>query len=129
MFFSSCNSQEKNIKMKIVNKSNTTYDSLKVYFYSTKDTVIKNFKPNDIVERNIKLENYTDPSGEKLVTFLLAFKDDYYYYCENGIIGFPYSNLENEYNYFVYDDFVTTKDNFAPTWKPEKKKISDIKDK
>lgn len=127
LIVTSCNSQDHTIKMRIENKSKIAYDSLRIYFYSTKDTIIKNFKPNDVIIRKINLKNFTDPSGERLVTSLYAFKDDYYYFCENGIIGFPYSKLENEYNYFIHDDFITTKENFAPDFKPEKKKTSEFR--
>lgn len=126
LIVTSCNSQDHNITMRIENKSKVTYDSLRIYFYSTEDTIIKNFEPNDIVIRKINLKNFTDPCREELVTSLCAFKDDYYYFRENGLIGFPYSKLENEYNYFVYDDYVTTKEGHTPTFKRGKKKISEF---
>lgn len=128
LFFASCNSQDLTINLKVENKSKIVFDSIKIYFYSTKDTTVRHVEPNKIINRKILLNNFSYPKGENLVTALLAFKDGYYYRGEDGIIGFPYSELQNKYNFYIYDDYITTREGFIPHFKREKLKISELKE-
>lgn len=71
-------------------------------------------------------KNFNYKRGERLSSSLIVFKNDYYYVSEGGLIDIPYAYLKENYNYYIYDSYVTTIRDFKPENIPAKNKISEM---
>ena len=120
-------SQDKEITVTIENKSNITYDSIKLHFYSIKDTTFYKVSPKAKIVKKITLRNFNYPKNEELVSILFAFKDDYYYSMENGLIDYPYALLEDEYHYYIFDNAVSCRKELSKNFIVRKYDISEYK--
>lgn len=126
----SCNFfKNKKVTLKVINNSNIKYDSIKLYLYLNYDTTFYNVKPKFNFLKKVELKNTEyDESGTKITSSLIVFKDSTFYYTSGGFIDYPYGEMESEYSYYIFDDYITTKKDFKPQYMPKKHKLSEYKD-
>jgi len=114
------------VKVVVTNASETVYDSVSVYVFPDKRITFYNVKPHDRLSKTFDYKNFSYPRGEHTASVISAYKDDYYLVQESGLIDTPFAFLKEEYNYFIYDGYITTKKDFKPVKLPEKYKISEM---
>lgn len=127
-FFSSCKSQEdsRNVELTVFDNSDKKIDSIYIYFLNQK-RVIKNLKSKEQLKLEFTINEKDIPKGERGVFSIVTFHEDYFLSQTNGFIGFPYTKMEDYYEFYISNDYITTKKDFVPTYKPEKKKISEFR--
>lgn len=124
----SCNSVEDfSVKVTVTNISTFEFDSIKIHLFPDRDTTIYRFKPEDTIIKEFKYKDFVYPRGDNVGAIILAYKDDYYYVGEDGIIDPPYGFLDKEYNFVVWYNGITTKNSIMPKGeRTVKHKISEI---
>lgn len=125
-FFLSCKSQDKiKINLLVENNSDILIDSVNIHFFEQKKTYYK-IKPKSILNIEFNILKEKIPKGESGVFSINIFKNDYFYSCSSGLIGFPTSQLYENYSFFIFNDYITTKKDFIPQFKQQKQNISDF---
>ncbi len=120
----SCKGQDiRKVKLNIINESKTEIDSIIIRFFETKKTIYK-LKAGAMVINNFEIDYNTMPNGERVVFGISSFKDDYFFGLTNGFVGFPYTKLEGEYSFWIYDNRITIEKDFVPINLPKKHNIS-----
>ncbi len=128
IFLFSCKSQHKTkINLLVENNSDILIDSVYIYFFDQKKIYYK-MKPKSKLNIDFYILNEKIPKGESGVFSINVFKNNYFYSCSNGLIGFPTSQLYENYSFFIYNDFITTKKDFIPQSKQLKQNILEFND-
>lgn len=124
----SCNSQQKT-RLIVHNLSHEIIDSLYVWdIFSGKTERIYNVKINERIVREYNYDrSKLPPKGEHSLLGLVVFKKDYYYQNDNGLIGFPMSFVEDNYDFYIRDNGVFTITNFNPPTPHPKTEITKFK--
>ncbi|MFN4152758.1 MAG: hypothetical protein ACK4IX_17580 [Candidatus Sericytochromatia bacterium] len=127
-FFSSCKSQEdsRNVELTVFDYSDKKIDSIYIYFLNQK-RVIKNLKSKEKLKLEFTIKDKDIPKGERGVFSIVTFQDDYFLQQTNGFIGFPYSKMEDSYEFYISNDYITIEKDFVPTFKREKQNISEFR--
>lgn len=124
----SCNAQEeREIKLRIKNNSNKTMDSIRLHFFNER-TKYYNIKKNDELNLIFKIKTDLIPKGERGVFSICVFEGEYFFDTSAGFVGFPTAKLEDNYSFYIYDDYVTIKKDYKPHHLLEKHKISEYRD-
>ena len=111
---SSCNAQQDvSINLTVYNKSGKTLDSIAVYCFDKEETIY-NVPKDTIFVKNYTLKKSSIPKGESAVFYLYAFDKQKFYFMSNGFVGFPTAYIKDEYNYYIYDTYIATKEGFVP---------------
>ncbi|MFL9843984.1 hypothetical protein [Flavobacterium rhizosphaerae] len=118
--------QETNIKLIIHNKSGKSLDSIIIHDLFDHEKVLYNINMDTIIVMNYNNKEKI-PKGERGVFSLAVFDKRYFYTMSNGFIGFPTARLEDEYSFYIYDTYITTKEDFIPKNKDHRHKIEDFK--
>ena len=61
-------------------------------------------KPKSILNIEFNILKEKIPKGESGVFSINIFKNDYFYSCSSGLIGFPTSQLYENYSFFIFND-------------------------
>jgi 5-deoxy-D-glucuronate isomerase len=128
LIITSCTGQKKS-KLTVTNYTNHTIDSLKIgNILNNKAEKIYNLKSNDSINRVYNYDSYNLPKGDHTVIGLTVFIKDFYYHQTNGYIGFPFSKVEDNYEFYIYDYGIVTKKDLKPIYPAEKYKVSEFKE-
>lgn len=123
---SSCKGQDEvNIKLTIYNNSMKHLDSVLVHDVYDNETVYYDVKPDAIIVHNFAGSKSLIPKGERGVFTLAVFDKKKFYTMNAGFIGFPTSKLEDEYEFYIYDTFISTKREFIPKNKEQRQNIEE----
>jgi len=115
LFFVSCSAQEDvQIKLTIHNKSGKTLDSIAIYDIFKGHTTLYNVGKDTIIKKVYINKRTLLPKGESTVFYLYAFDKNQYYSMENGFIGFPTAYLEGEYSFYIWDTYISRKEDYIP---------------
>lgn len=112
--------------MEIHNLSQEVIDSIYVGdIFSGKTNRYYNVQINEkiIIEYNYD-RSKLPPKGEHSLLGLVVFKKKYYYHNDNGLIGFPMSFIEDNYNFFIYSNGISTTKEFNPPMPHDKADIT-----
>jgi len=129
LFFVSCSAQEDvQIKLTIHNKSGKTLDSLLVYDVFSKQTMFYKITKDTIITKNYVGKKSSLPKGESGVFTLVGFEKNLFYSATAGFIGFPTARLEDEYDFYIYDTYIATKEGYIPPDKhpDQRQKLEDF---
>lgn len=122
----SCSGQDIDIKLTIYNKSGKVLDSLLIHDVFEKETMYYNIPADTTIIKIYHDKKSLIPKGERGVLSLVVFDKDVYYWQSNGFINFPGAMLEDAYEFYIYDGYITTEKDFKPVKLPEKYKISEM---
>ena len=127
-FLFSCKSQDKlKVNLFVEINSDELIDSISIYFFEQKKTY-KKIKSKSKLNIDFYIQKEKIPKGETGIFSINVFKNGYFYNCTNGLIGFPTAQLYENYSFFIYNDYITTKKDFIPQNKQRKQNISEFKE-
>lgn len=126
IFLSCSYKQDFIVNVEINNMSNVAYDSVGIYVYPDNEITFYNVKPGDKIVKDFEYKNFEYKRGDALASGIYVFQGDEYFYTEGGIIDVPFGLLEDHYEYYIYNDYVTTKKGFVPENLRKKQKISEF---
>lgn len=115
IIFTSCSGQEDvQIKLTIHNNSGKTLDSIAVYDLFKGHITYYDVKKDSVIEKLCINKRALLPKGESTVFYIYAFDKNQYYRMENGFIGFPTASLEDEYEFYIWETYISNKKDYVP---------------